>query len=243
MLSKNDQNKINSLMGQELGELFSNMVFEWADVRYRWQNFKLLFNKNGVYILNKVSSGGFRYVQAQLRENLIVSVCRMLDHDQKKTAKKIQAHINEHNKNSAWANKVSNKIDEAFLYVDAGLAFKGEAQNKNDEDKQLGSVKKHKKMLFDGSLREVRHRRIAHRDTTFRPRALKELDAVNLALEATQDALETIYKHYTHEELPSIYASAHDMLPAEDLLKSLSELTQAYEESTTQDDQKRPNHK
>ena len=208
-------------MGQELGEMFSDMCSQWAWVQYRWDNYMLLFNADGLKIVDKLS--GMKYVQEELAANLINSICSLLDNRQ--TAKKMQKYINEHHKSTEFAKAVSSKMNAAFMYL-------GDVPNDKDEDETpeiAERVKKQKGLLYKGSIREFRNRRIAHRDPTFHRTTLGLVDASKRALDATHDALDTIYKYHAREALPRIVPSSHDRLPAQDLLKSLSELIQAHE--------------
>ena len=224
MLRKGDRNKNNSLMGQELGEMFSDLHSQWAWVQYRWDNYMLLFNADGAKILDKLS--GIEYIRHVMAENLINSVCSLLD-TQPQTAKKIQKYINEHERyeGTEFAKEVESKINAAFMYL-------GDAPNNKDGDEtpeMKKMVKKQENLLRENSIREFRNRRIAHRDPTFHNTAVRLIDASKLALDTTHDALKAIYEHHAQKALPRIVPSTHDRLPAQDLLKSLLELMQVHE--------------
>ena len=222
MLKKDDRNNNNSLMGRELGEMFSDMCSQWAWAQYKWDNYMLLFNADGAKILDKLS--GIEYIQHVMAEDLTSSMCRLLD-PRRQTANKLKEYINKHHNGTEFAKEVSSKINAAFMYL-------GDVPNDKEEDEtpeMAERVKKQKEMLREGSIREFRNRRIAHRDPTFHQATLKLVDASKLALDATHDVLETIYKYHAHKALPRIVSSSHDRLPAQDLLKSLSELIQARE--------------
>ena len=223
MLREDDRNINNSLMGQELGDMFSDMCSQWAIAQYKWDNWMLLFNADGEKILGKLS--GMKYIQGELTENLIVSMCRLLDRRQ--TAGKLKQYINTRYKNNTFAKEVKSKINAAFMYLDLGY-IQNDADG-DDTPKMTAKIKKQNDLPEKNSIRAFRNRRIAHRDPTFHQTTLKLVDASKLALDATHDALETIYKYYAHKALPRIVPSSHDRLPAQDLLKSLSELIQAHE--------------